>query len=1061
MKTMTSGKTILSCAIATAIGLGPSAASADTILKLKIEDVGSTVDLGSGRVFDPTLDGNDGGFSFNKIDPETYNRTTLWTGNVGAGELLWDGMANPTGSFSTGFLFSSTPFVPFTFGNNAIGGLNITNADGDAELTVNSLDFGGNFGGTINFLLPPTDPPGIQTNWLVNNMDGTYKASFQWEHLITTAEDPSGNFTSFNARWILEGTATLEDAKPTIQLIGQPDVDAAAGVPYNDAGANCLDTVDGPINGQLVTTTDPVTDLNDPQANFQMVYNCQDSANLDADEVRRNVTVTSGPDITDPVITLDACTTEQGIDCSQDGSANTNTVNTLVDKDYVDGGGSCFDNIDQDIPLTGPGADPNFTSNPFPADVDTSAATNNTPAEITFTCRDTAGNSTEVKRTVNVVADTDNPVINLNDQPQDVTISLGSAPPDLAAGITCTDTNPVDNPGGSGEPQDITSNLDFDPTSIDTNQEGDTDVTYTCLDDVGNPAEPLVRAFTVVGGQAFEIESMTISDTNNDGLAGCFRFNDINPSTCDGANRFSSDGSADDPNAGTGSATIPGKGTDLDDDGNPIGIDFGVFQNVKLISPGFLFTGFPFEPLTFNPPSEDAVPPAGFVVLAGNEALIRIDSLPFSGLYTSSKPNSFFLDPDEGTLSAEILEIDPVEEGSETRTFKYRMSWSHLITQEEDPTGQFTNFNARWLIEGVITTKSTPSIVNNPPVITSLTAADIDYDPTRIIIKDNGLVTATVVAEDPNGDNLSYQWSGPVTPIDGMTGPTLTFDSKGLDIGILTLNLTVTDDADEPLSTTGELLLDVVSEAPDPDYGDDDDDGIPNYLDEIDGAISPGRNLRDPDDPGAGEIVSDSGRVTLGSTAFSSGRYAFTVTENEIGVQDRVNRADGLGHTGGGIYDFKINNVAVGATARVVLPQAVPLPGITEYRKFTDANGWFVFGATAGNELASAKRINGECPDPDDDAYDDDLGLVGGDDCIRLTLVDGSAMDADGTRNGMISDPGTASNNGKAPTGGGISKSGCSAAPNYVDPAKRSDWWLVAGVVALLGWVRRKTRRST
>jgi len=1062
MKKMTTGKTILSCSVAAALGLGISVANADTIIKLKIEDVGSTVGGPGVFDFDPALDTRDAGFRFDPINPKNYNGVTLWTGDAGTGELLWQGAANSTGSFSTGFDFGA-PFVPFTFGSGADGEVNIIDVNGNAELVINSLDFGGNFGPGTNFFLPPDTPPGVNLNWLVNNMDGTYKSSFQWEHTITTAEDPTGNFTGFNARWLLEGTLTLQDAPPTIQLIGQPAVDAQAGVPYNDAGADCLDTIDGPINNKLVTTTAPVTDLGNPQANFEMVYNCTDSANLDATEVRRTVTVTSGPDTTPPVITLDPCTTGQGIDCSQDGSANTNTVNILVGKGYVDGGGSCFDNLDQDIPLTGPGAVPNFSPSPFPADVDTSTPTNATPAEITFTCTDSATNFSEAIRFINVIADTDKPVINLNAQPQVVTLSTGATPPDVSAGITCTDTNPVDNPGGSGNPQDITANLDFNPTTIDTSQEGETDVSYTCADDSGNTATPLVRTFRVISGQAFEIISMTISDINGDGLVGCFRFNDINPNTCDGANRFSSDGSAADPNAGTGSATLPGEGTDLDADGNPVGIRFGVFQNqLGLISPGFLFTGFPFVPFTFDPPTESAVPPAGFVTLAGSEGLIQLDSFPWGGTWTSTKANQFVLGPDAGTLSASILEIEPVIDGLDTRTFKYRMAWSHIITAEEDQTGgQFTNFNARWLIEGVITTSSTPTVLNDPPIITAVTAADVDFDPTRTLIRDNGLVEVTVKAEDPNGDGLKYKWSGPVTPLDGANKSTLTFDSSELVIGDLKLRIKVTDDSDSPLSTSEDLLLKVVSNAPDPDYGDDDDDGIPNYLDVIDGKVAPMRNLRDPNDISAGEVVSNKGRVQLGDTAFSSGRYSFIVTEGDIGVEDRVNLADGLGHTGGGIYNFKISNLDVGATVRVVLPQSVPLPNITEYRKYSDANGWFTFSATGGNELASAKRVKGDCPEPDDNAYDDSLGLVGGDDCIRLTVVDGGAMDADGTRNGVVHDPGTASNNGLAPKGGGINKNGCSAAPNDVDPAARSDWWLVAGFLALLGYVRRKTRRTS
>ena len=122
-----------------------------------------------------------------------------------------------------------------------------------------------------------------------------------------------------------------------------------------------------------------------------------------------------------------------------------------------------------------------------------------------FTCTDTAGNSDQANRAINVITDTDKPVIQLNSQPQNVTVGIDTTPPDPAFGITCTDTNPIDHPGGAGEPEDITANLDFTPTTIDTSVEGSTEVTYTCIDDAGNAATPVKRTFTVVAGQAFEI----------------------------------------------------------------------------------------------------------------------------------------------------------------------------------------------------------------------------------------------------------------------------------------------------------------------------------------------------------------------------------------------------------------------------------------------------------------------------------------------------------------------------------------------------------------------------
>jgi MYXO-CTERM domain-containing protein len=185
------------------------------------------------------------------------------------------------------------------------------------------------------------------------------------------------------------------------------------------------------------------------------------------------------------------------------------------------------------------------------------------------------------------------------------------------------------------------------------------------------------------------------------------------------------------------------------------------------------------------------------------------------------------------------------------------------------------------------------------------------------------------------------------------------------------------------------------------------------------------------------------------------------VTETDIGVQDRVNRVQGLGHSGGGIFDFEVSGLTPGGSTKVVLPQAAPLPAVSIYRKYTVAKGWFDFTATGGNQLASALSVGGVCPGPTDNvAYDDALGLVGGHDCVRLTIVDGSTMDADAIANGKVSDPGTVSNNGPATQGSGVSSfAGCSmnTSATATDPGKHAEWWLLAGLLSFLGW-RRKQR---
>jgi len=135
------------------------------------------------------------------------------------GPILAGGAANPTGSFSTGFIFSSTPWVPFTFGS----GIN-ADIDDANNLTFSSLDFGLNFTAPAlsgDLFLPP-DPGTLKVNWVVNGANANEKlASFQWLHLITTADDPPGaGFPGITMQWIIEGTATVVPVPAAAWLFG-------------------------------------------------------------------------------------------------------------------------------------------------------------------------------------------------------------------------------------------------------------------------------------------------------------------------------------------------------------------------------------------------------------------------------------------------------------------------------------------------------------------------------------------------------------------------------------------------------------------------------------------------------------------------------------------------------------------------------------------------------------------------------------------------------------------------------------------------------------------------
>jgi hypothetical protein len=363
-----------------------------------------------------------------------------------------------------------------------------------------------------------------------------------------------------------------------------------------------------------------------------------------------------------------------------------------------------------------------------------------------------------------------------------------------------------------------------------------------------------------------------------------------------------------------------------------------------------------------------------------------------------------------------------------------------------------------------------------------------------VVVNNGGLVTVTVDAEDPDGDELTFDWSqNNVTAVGPTDRPIFIFESARLPQGALGLLVTVSDVVAEPLSDVGEIVLSVEQTAPvlsdsedsdgdgisdaDEGFGDDDGDSIPNYQDPIDGRADPGRNRVNFRNPAGGDIVTSAGRLRLGRVAAATGKADFIVTEDDIGQygglgatptsnsQDRLNRVNSVGPIPNGIRDFIVDGLNPGETVQIVIPQDQLLPSVPQYRKYTPATGWIPFTRTSGNAWASASRVNGVCPSPSDPAYDspvDDQGftaMVQGDDCVRLTIVDGGANDADRTRNGTVRDPGTVSSNGPASSAGTDRtnlSSGCTLAES-ANSNIRGDWWLLlAGLLGLFGFNRSR-----
>ena len=246
------------------------------------------------------------------------------------------------------------------------------------------------------------------------------------------------------------------------------------------------------------------------------------------------------------------------------------------------------------------------------------------------------------------------------------------------------------------------------------------------------------------------------------------------------------------------------------------------------------------------------------------------------------------------------------------------------------------------------------------------------------------------------------------------------------------IRVTVTDNGSPPLSTQVSRILNIstgtaavlgatVNDDMDGDgeidategHGDDDGDGIPNYLDAHDSGPSDTNLLPDQtvDFDETTLLQTDAG-LSLGSgnTARAAASFGALLISSQIEMYGSENGTppanpnDDREHFGG-IYNFEISGLVPGSSANIVIPLLSAIPRDAVYRKFNPATGWSSFVVDANNRIASATGELGACPEPGSSEYRDGLNYL--DNCIQLTIQDGGPNDTDNTVNGIVSDPGT------------------------------------------------------
>jgi hypothetical protein len=285
----------------------------------------------------------------------------------------------------------------------------------------------------------------------------------------------------------------------------------------------------------------------------------------------------------------------------------------------------------------------------------------------------------------------------------------------------------------------------------------------------------------------------------------------------------------------------------------------------------------------------------------------------------------------------------------------------------------------------------------------------------RLLIEKNAgqVVIQTQVTDSNTLDTHQYQWldsDSELVDIDN-DETTYTFDTAGLTAGMQTLKLVVTDNGDTPLSTTTNIyfvitetlavLTDVDSDGdliPDNEegLGDDDFDGIPNYLD-----VPSACNVMP-------QQVSESKVFLVEGESGVCLRKGATVADNNSGglelSPDEIQNDEETLNVGG-IFDFIAYGLPqAGQSYNLVLPQRLPIPANALYRKLTPINGWVDFVVDVNNQFSSSQGSLGFCPPPGDASWT--IGLSEGHWCVQLTIEDGGPNDDDGLANRSIVDPG-------------------------------------------------------
>ncbi len=757
--------------------------------------------------------------------------------------------------------------------------------------------------------------------------------------LTYTATDNAGNSAT------KDRTVTVTDTvSPVITLIGDAALSfevAPSGTVYEDAGATATDGADGDLTSSIVVTgTVDLTTV----GTYTLTYSLTDAAGNQATTVTRTITVT--PDVTVPTITL------------LGDSAQSYEMGTA----YVDAGATAADNIDGDI------------TSQIVLTISNSSGTTLSSVDIltpdtytlTYSVEDATGNAAvSVIRIIEITPDVTIPVITLVGESS---ITLERYTPYVDSGATATDN--IDG--------DITSSI-VTINSVDTTKVGTYVITYNVSDGYGNAAAEVSRTVTII---PIAISLSAPSDITVN-ATGHLTYVDIGSASV---------------SAGEGEVTVSPSRMGPFESGmyevtwtaeDSVGTTAVALQKVKVIpmvnlGPAMTVTeGNSLQiPVSLSGHLADASMSVNYLITG--TAIETEDYLSAGTAVTI-----------EGSDMAAMINIDivsdAVAESDETLTIT-------LIPESLTGAGPGST------MEQTITI----SEQDLPPKV-SMHASQASVMPITTVAKDSGMVDVVASASDPNsGSSFTYTWGGAYNTLPGVidNGNTLSFDPSTMDSGVISVSVEVSDGVN---TTMASILLNIVTSMPtlsadnDSDgdgvddltegVGDDDMDGVPNYLDSITSS-----NVI----PTASSVAqSEAGTsISLGAIALGNGDHDVSVSEADVALIDTAD----VGFDYIELSDFVISGAQPGHSYMVTIPLSVASSSTATYRKYVNENiGWQMFVEDASNMIMSADSSNGVCPAAGSDEYGP--GWYIGDDCLQLMIEDGGPNDADGVANGVVIDP--------------------------------------------------------